>query len=118
MKLLLFLLIPASVFAQNLEQHSVFISGKLGGYGSYSDPTDGTALGGGVSADVFVTKRWAVDVDVWIPRRASGRLFLPSSMSTPVRNGTTITYGAVEPGEFRDTIAGVAAMRSFGGTSV
>jgi len=114
------LLLPqrATSTSTSTRAHPIFVSGRFGGYGSWSDPTDGRSFGAGGSVDVFLTEHWAVDVDVWMPGNASGRLFIPSSMFTPVQTGTTITYGAVEVGEFRDAIAAVSALRRFGGTGV
>ena len=108
---------PRAAAAQQ-DLHSVFVAGRLGGHVEESDPSSGRSVGAGGSFDFFFTDRWALDVEAWIPASITTRVSPPGNLSKCIqRDGGTIC-GASEPGELRDLLFGVSALRRFGGNGI
>ena len=89
--------------AATSSQHRLYVAGHFGNHFVSSDPYGGNALGAGASADIFITDRWAIDVEAWQSGRAPSQI---ADVRTSQR------------GDFMDTLVGVSALRRFGGAGV
>jgi hypothetical protein len=75
-----------------------FVAGRLGANFQETDPEGGTSVGRGGSVAFFLSPRWAMEFEAWIPT------YIKNLVPTP----------RPEPGQFRDLLFGVSALRSFG----
>ena len=96
-----------ALFGQTPDLHSVYVAGRLGEDLEGTDPGSGTSVGSGGSFGFFFTERWALDIEAWIPAYITDRVCPPGNASL-----------SCEPGQFRDLLFGVSAVRRFGGNGI
>ncbi len=86
------------VWGQTADRGAVLVAARAGANYQGTESDSGTSVGGGGSAAIFVSPRWAVEFEVWIPAYVEG--LVPTLRP--------------EPGRFRDLLVGVSALRLFG----
>ncbi len=98
------------LFAQTADVHSVYVAGRLGANLEGTDPGAGTSVGAGGSFGFFFTRRWAIDIEAWIPAYITDQACPPPDLLPP--------SGRCGPGQFRDLQFTVSAVRHFGGHGI
>lgn len=95
-----------SVFAHSLDSPAVYVAGRFGGDLEGTDPGSGTSMGVGGSFGFSLTERWSLDIEAWVPGYITD-VACPPDAFTPCG-----------PGQFRDLLVAVSALRRFGGHGV
>jgi hypothetical protein len=95
-----------SAFAQSRDSRAVYVAGRFGADFEGTDPGSGTSMGIGGSFAFSFTDRWSLDIEAWIPRYITDVACPPDA------------FAPCGPGQFRDVLVGVSALRRFGGRNV
>lgn len=104
----------SALFGQTADLHSVYLAGRLGANLEETDPGSGVSAGTGGSLGFFFTRRWAIEMEAWIPAYITDEACGPPVPAPPFRN----MPGACGPGQFRDLQFAVSAIRHFGGDGI
>jgi hypothetical protein len=97
------LLSGVSVLFAQPASHAVYVAGRVGGDLESTDPGSGISMGVGGSFGFSFTDRWSLDIEVWVP-----------GYITDVACPPADALARCGPGQFRDLLVGVSALRRFG----